>query len=331
MRAMIIAEHGGPEVLRAADLPTPAPGPNQLLVAVHATSVNPVDAKIRRGGGAPRKFPLVLGFDVSGVVTACGPGVSGWTPGDLVFGCPNLFGHGANAEYALLDARAAARKPESIDHATAAALPLVGLTAWESLHDRARIQPGQTILIHAGAGGVGHIAVQLARLAGCRVLTTAGRPESIAFCREQVRADEVIDHRQADFVARVMELSDGRGLPVVMDTVGDETFQRSIDCVAPGGQLVTILGAVPGQRADALLFRSITVHYEFMGARVAYGIDPAHQGGILAGLARLVDRGLLRVQLATRLPLAQVADGHRQIETGRTIGKIAIEVASAHG
>src|ERR1700722_15623214 len=156
MRAIISREHGGPEVLRLDELPLPTPGRFQLLVRVHATSVNPVDAKVRRGGGAPRAFPLVLGFDASGVVRSFGPDVEGWSEGDTVFGCPNLFGPGANADYVLLDARAAARKPSTIDHATSACLPLVGLTAWEGLHDRAQIQPGQTVLVHAGAGGVGH-------------------------------------------------------------------------------------------------------------------------------------------------------------------------------
>jgi len=329
MRAIVLREFGGPEVLQPAELPAPVPGPHQVLVEVHATSVNPVDTKVRQRTGVERGFPIVLGYDASGIVRACGPEVTGWSVGDEIFGCPHLFGPGANAELVLLDARAAAHKPSSVDHATAAALPLVSLTAWEGLHERARIRPGQTVLIHAGAGGVGHVAVQLARLHGCRVIATAGRPESIAFCRATLRADEVIDYGATDFVARVNELTGGRGADVVLDTVGNETFRRSIDCVAPGGQLVTILASSPGDRAGKLLYRSITVHYEFMGARVAYGIDPAHQGAILSGVARLVDRGLLAAQVSLRLPLASVADGHRQVETGRTIGKVAIVVVPA--
>jgi NADPH2:quinone reductase len=331
MRAMVCHRHGGPEVLEPADLPAPTPAPHDLLVAVHATSVNPVDTKIRRGVSVPRPFPLVLGFDVSGVVVACGPAVTGWAPGDEVVGCAHLFGRGANAELALLDARAAAAKPSTVDHGTAAALPLVGLTAWEALHDRARIRGGETILVHAGAGGVGHVAVQLARLHGCRVLTTAGRPESIAFCRERLGADEVIDYRTTDFAERVRALTDGRGLRVVVDTVGDDTFRRSVACVAPGGQLVTILGASPGDEAPKLLYRSITVHYEFMGAHVAHQLDPAAQGRALAGMAALVDRGLLVPHVSMRLPLARVADGHAQVETGRTIGKVVVDVDAAAG
>lgn len=328
MRAIVLREHGGPDVLHWEDVPQPTPGRNQLLVEVHATSINPVDTKVRRRASAARAFPIILGYDASGIVRSCGPDVVGWKPGDAVFGCPHLFRNGANAEYVLLDARAAARKPASVDHVTAAALPLVSLTAWESLHDRARIQPGQTVLIHAGAGGVGHVAIQLARLYGCRVLTTAGRPESIAFCRDVLGADEVIDYNHVDFVARANDLSGGRGVDVVLDTVGDDTFRRSIGCVAPGGQLVTILGSNPGDQAPTLLYRSITVHYEFMGTRLVDELDPGHQGAILGSVARLVDRGLLRAHVSSRLPLAQIADGHRQIETGRTVGKVAVLVAT---
>jgi NADPH2:quinone reductase len=184
------------------------------------------------------------------------------------------------------------------------------------------------VLIHAGAGGVGHVAVQLARLHGCRVITTAGRDESIAFCRDLLGADEVIDYRTTDFVARCQDLTGGSGIDVVFDTVGDETFRRSIDCVAPGGQLVTILPATPGDRAPTLLYRSITVHYEFMGARVANDLEPGRQGDILTSIARLVDRGLLRVHVAARYALDQIAEAHRQIETARTIGKLAVLVAT---
>lgn len=326
MRAVVIHEHGEADVLRAEDHPKPEPGPFELLVEVHATSVNPVDVKIRGNRRGGRKMPLILGYDVSGVVVACGSQVTNWKPGDAVYGCPNLFGNGANAEYAVLDARAAAPKPASLDHATAAVLPLVSLTAWEALHERARITAGQDVLIHGGGGGVGHIAIQLARLHGCRVTTTAGRAQSISFCRDNLEADEVIDYRELDFVDVVKSRTDGRGVPVVFDTVGGENFRRSIECVAPRGQLVTILGSTPGDSADLLLYRSITVHYEFMGARVAYADAPERQGAILRAVARLVDRGLLRPHVSLQLPLERVADGHRQVETGHTLGKVCITV-----
>lgn len=327
MRAAVLHTYGGPNLLNIEQRPEPALRDTDILVEVHATSVNPVDTKIRQASSSGgRTLPLILGYDVSGVVVRCGPSVKQWNVGDEVFAAPNLFRDGANAEYVALDARSAARKPKTVDHATAAALPLVSQTAWEALHLRARIQPGQTVLIQAGAGGVGHIAVQLARLHGCRVITTAGRDESIAFCKDVLHADEVIDYRRTDFVERTKQLTDGRGVPVVLDTVGGEVFQKSLDCVSVNGQIVTILGATTGDHSRGLLYRNVTIHYEFMGIPTAHEIEPERPGQILTGIAQLVDAGLLKPHVSQRLPLEQVADGHRQLETGRTIGKVAIVV-----
>lgn len=325
MRAVVVKQLGPPEVMQWDDLPMPTPGLHELLVEVHATSVNPIDSKVRTGI-RPRQLPIILGRDLSGIVVACGAAVEGWQVGDAVYGCPHSLRDGANAEFALLDARAAARKPTSVDHLHAASLALVGLTAYESLHERARIQPGQTVLIHAGAGGVGHIAVQLAKLHGCRVITTAGRPESIAFCRDVLKADEVIDYQRTDFVARIQELTQGKGLPVVFDTVGGETFKRSIECVAACGNLVTLTTTDPGPGAVILQAKSITLHYEFMGARVVYDIEPEKQGAILRGLAHMVDAGLLHVHVSSEWTLDTLAAAHHELEKGRTIGKLAVRV-----
>lgn len=325
MRAVIINQLGPPEVLQMGELPVPTPGPHDLLVQVHATSVNPVDTKIRVGT-RPRQLPLVLGYDLSGVVTACGAAVKNFKVGDAVFGSPNLLGHGANAEFALLDARAAAHKPKSIDHLHTACLPVAALTAYEALHERAHVAPGQTVLIHAGAGGVGHFAVQLARLHGCRVITTAGRDESIAFCRDTLHADAVINYRDSDFVARVNELTDGKGVSMVLDSIGGDTFKRSIECLAPCAQIVTIVGSDAGAAAPLFLYKNVTVHYEFMGARVAYDCEPQRQGAILTSLARLIDSGLLRAQVSSEWSLATLVTAHREIERGHTIGKMAVRV-----
>jgi NADPH2:quinone reductase len=286
---------------------------------------------VRQRSSGGREFPIVLGYDVSGVVVRCGARVTQWQPGDEIFAAPNLFRDGANADYVAIDARSTARKPRNVDHATAAVLPLVSQTAWEALHLRARIQPGQTVLIHAGAGGVGHIAVQLAKLHGCRVITTAGREESIAFCRDVLRVDEVIDYRRTNVVERVRALTDGKGLPVTFDTVGGDVFLQSIDCTAVNGQVVTILGgsASTADRGQSLLYRNITIHYEFMGIPTAYEIEPERPGAILAGIARLVERGFLTPRVSHRFPLERVAEGHAQVETGRTIGKVAITVRAA--
>jgi NADPH:quinone reductase len=325
MRAIVIREPGGPHVLLPEDRPEPELRDTDVLVEVHATSVNPVDTKARQRPGN-RAFPVIVGYDVSGVIVKCGPRVSGWQPGDEIFATANLFRNGANAEYVALDYRSMARKPRSVDHGTAAALPLVSQTAWEALHLRARINPAQTVLIHAGAGGVGHIAIQLAKLHGCRVITTAGRPESIAFCRDVLKADEVIDYRSTNVVERVNEITGGKGLPVVFDTVGGDVFLQSIDCAGVNGHVVTIVGANTGDRGQSLLYRNVTVHYEFMGIPTAYEVEPERPGQILSGIARLVDAGLLTPHVSHRFPLEQVADGHRQVETSRTIGKVVIEV-----
>jgi len=327
VRAAVLHTYGGPDVLKIEQRPEPALRDTDILVEVHATSVNPVDTKVRQsGGGGGRTLPVVLGYDLSGVVVRCGPSVKQWQAGDAVFAAPNLFRDGANAEYVAVDGRSAARKPTTVDHATAASLPLVSQTAWEALHLRARIQPGQTVLIHAGAGGVGHIAVQLARLHGCRVITTAGREKSIAFCRDVLHADEVIDYRRTDFAERTRELTNGRGVPVIIDTIGGDVFQKSLECVSVNGQVVTILGSSTGDSGRGLLYKNATIHYEFMGIPTAHEIEPERPGQILAGIARLVDAGLLKPYVSHRLPLERVAEGHRQVETSRTIGKVAILV-----
>jgi NADPH2:quinone reductase len=326
VRAILLREHGGPEVLQSAELPEPVLRETDILVKVHASSVNPVDTKVRSRKGAGRDYPIVLGYDVSGTVVRCGSRATRWKPGDEIFAAPNLFRNGANAEYVAIDERSAAPKPKSVDHENAAALPLVCQTAWEALHLRARIHPGQTVLIHAGAGGVGHVAVQLARLHGCRVLTTAGRPESIAFCRDVLRADEVIDYSRTNVAEHVKAMTGGKGVPVVFDTVGGDVFQQSLDCLAVNGQLVTILGSNTGDRGQTLLYRNVSIHYEFMGVPTWQEIEPERPGQILAGISRLVDAGLLRPHVSHRFPLERVADGHRQVETGRTIGKVALTV-----
>src|SRR6266542_5756354 len=326
MRAMVIHGHGGPEVLQLEERPEPPLRERDVLVQVHATSVNPVDTKVRSASSTQRKYPLILGYDVSGVVVRCGAGVTEWKPGDEIIAAPNLFRDGANAEYVAIDARSAARKPVAVDHATAAVLPLVSLTAWEALHLRARIHPGQTILVHAGAGGVGHIAVQFAKLHGCRVITTAGREESIAFCREVLKADEVIDYRRSDLLARVREMTAGKGLPVVIDTVGGDVFKQSLECASVNGQVVTILGANTGDLGQQLLLKNVTIHYEFMGIPTLHDIEPDRPGQVLAGIARLIDAGFLRPHVSHRFPLELLADAHRQVEGGHTGGKVAIVV-----
>src|ERR1051325_2664286 len=195
MRAMAISEFGAPEVLKIIEAPRPEVGEHDLLIEVHAAGLNPVDTKIRRGMHGPKPFPFTMGRDVSGVVLEIGRRVRNFRVGDEVYASPSLARNGSCAEQVAVDDRSAALKPRRLDHIHAAALPLVTLTAWESLHERAGIHTGETVLIQAGAGGVGHIAVQLAKNHGCRVITTASRPETQELCR-QLGADVIVDHKR---------------------------------------------------------------------------------------------------------------------------------------
>lgn len=326
MKAMVATAHGGPEVLEWREVPEPQLREHDLLVRVRAAAVNPVDCKIRQGVMGERELPLVLGFDVSGVVERLGPSARGFQPGDEVYASPNLFRAGANAELVAVDSRSVAPKPRRLSHEQAAALPLVTLTAWEALYQRARLQPGETVLVQGGAGGVGHVAVQLAKLRGCRVIATAGREESIAFCRDALKADDVIDYRSANVAEAVHELTAGEGCDVVFDTVGDPTFETSLECVAINGRVAVILPVASARISEKLFLRNASLHFEFMGTPTAFDKRPEGQGEILAAAALLADSGHLVPHLFRTLPLGELAQAHRLQDTGHVMGKIAITI-----
>jgi NADPH2:quinone reductase len=326
MRAIVVPEFGGPEILKPQEMPEPTPGEHDLLIEVHACGLNPIDFKVRRGALAKgRPMPIILGFDVSGVVRAMGKAVTGFGIGDEVYAAPVLVRNGSNAEFVSVDARTAALKPKSLNHIHAAALPLVTITAWEALLERARAQRGEAVLIHAGGGGVGHVAIQLAKVHGCRVLTTASREESLELCKQH-GADVVINYREADFVERVREETGGRGCPVVFDTVGGETFDRSLDCLAADGRLITCVGT-PSEKIPQKLFRlNATLIFEFMGAPGVYGIRPESHGEILGAAAALVDEGKLKPHVSRVLDFNEIAEGHRLLEAGHVTGKLTVRV-----
>jgi NADPH2:quinone reductase len=326
MRAMVVPEFGSADVLTPREMPEPRPGEHDLLVEVHACAMNPIDFKVRRGAFAKgRELPIILGFDVSGVVRQAGASVNNFRAGDEVYAASSLVRNGANAELVCVDARTVALKPRRLDHVQAAALPLVTLTCWEALFLRTRVTPGDTVLIHAGAGGVGHIAIQLAKGHGCRVLTTASRPESLALC-ERLGADVVINYREEDFVARIKEATSGQGCAVVFDTVGGETFEKSLDCVSVDGRLVTCVGS-PSEKIAAKLFRlNASLFFEFMGAPGIFGVRLESQGQILHAAAARVDEGKLAPHVSRVFPLDQVAEAHRLIESGHVTGKLVVRV-----
>jgi NADPH2:quinone reductase len=326
MRALIARGHGGPEVLElVADYPDPEPGPQDLLVEVHACALNPVDTKVRQGLLGEREAPYVLGFDVSGVVRAVGADVSEFAVGDEVYASPSLVRDGACADLVCVDARLVAKKPARVDHVHAAALPLVTLTAWEALFDRCQLGTDETLLVQAGAGGVGHVAIQLAKQRGARIFTTAGRPESQALCRK-VGADVVIDYRKCDFVEAVNEATDGRGCDIIFDTVGGETFDRSLDCVAVNGRVVTIVYNESVCISEKLFRKNATLHYEFMGVPAIHGIGLSGQSEILRRVAELVDLEALSPHVGRVISLEEVAAAHADLEAGTSLGKTVVKL-----
>lgn len=323
MKAMTINRHGSPDVLEYLELPDPVPGDHDLLVKAHYSSVNPLDCRIRFSSEHPRNFPLILGFDVCGVVEKTGQDVDAFNIGDMIAASPNAFRHGANAEYVLIDSRSAAKVPDGLNPGHAGVLPLSGLTAWESLFDRARIQKGQNLLIHAGAGGVGHLAIQMAKASDCRVITTASRQDSIELC-QQLGADVVINHKEDDFVSRVLELTDNKGCDASFDFVGEEVLNKSLECTKISGQVVTITPSRVLKQGTGFLAKNLTIHYEFMGVPTAFGIDIGSQGAKLQKILNLANQGKLTPHIGKRFLVTELAKAHKFQESGRSIGKILI-------
>ncbi|MGW1179405.1 NADP-dependent oxidoreductase [Kitasatospora sp. NPDC002543] len=309
MRAITQTTLGEPDVLHGAEVERPVPGAGQVLVAVHAAGVNPTDWKHRRHGYFLGQPPFTLGWDVSGTVEAVGPGVSLLAPGDEVFGMlPYPYGAGSHAEYVTGPTRAFAPKPAALSHTEAAALPLVSLTAWQALVDTARVRPGQRVLVHAAAGGVGHVAVQIAKARGAYVIGTASAAKH-DFVRG-LGADEVIDYRTADFV------EEARDVDVVLDTLGGEDRFRSLETLRPGGLLVSILP----QGLEGLAARAAE-----LGVRAtALLVEHDRQG--MAEIAALVESGRLRAHVSATYPLAEAARAHAEGETGRVTGKLVLTV-----
>ncbi len=315
MRAISQDTYGPPDVLQETLIPKPAPGLSEILVAVHAAGVNPTDWKNRAQPMTVAQMPLVLGWDVSGVVEAVGTGVTIFKPGDEVFGMlPYPGGVGAHAEYVTAPARAFTHKPAGIDHVQAGALPLAALTAYQALVETADVQPRQRVLIHAAAGGVGHLAVQIAKSRGAYVIGTASTAKH-DFVRS-LGADEVIDYHSVDIAQTVTDI-DVVLDPVSFDPVGRA---RSLAVLRPGGTLVSIL-PVPVDPAELAAIAERGIRYESL-------LVEADHAGIQA-IAALVETGALRAHIEAIFPLDQAAKAHALGETGRTTGKIVLTVAEA--
>lgn len=309
MRAISQETFGGPEVLHEVHVPRPTPDMSQILVRVHAAGVNPTDWKHRGAKVELGDPPLTLGWDVSGVIEAVGPGVTLFKPGDEVMGMlPYPHGHGAHAEFAVGPTRAFVRKPASLSHVQAGALPLAALTARQSLVDTANVGSSDRVLIHPAAGGVGHVAVQIAKARGAYVIGTASEPKH-DFVRS-IGADEVIDYRTTDFADAVHDAD------LVFDTLGGDHQIRSLSCLRPGGIMVsTVPRAAKGLYAEAgrLGVRAVLIY-----------VEADHAG--MQAIADLAEAGKLVPTISQTFPLEQASRAHEAGETQRTTGKIVLTV-----
>jgi NADPH2:quinone reductase len=318
MKAALLKSFGGPEVFELGDVPKPVAHAGQVLVRVHATSINPLDYQVRRGDYADLvQLPAITGHDVSGVVEDVGPGVTLFSPGDEVWYTPQIFdGPGSYAEYHVAAESIVGMKPPSLSHLEAASLSLVGGTAWEALVVRAALRVGESILVHGGAGGVGHVAIQLAKAMGARVFTTV-RAANVEFARS-FGADLVIDYQSENYADAVMRETGGRGVDVVFDTIGGDTLSTSPDVLAQLGRVVTIVDTAQPQRVLQAWGKNASYHFVFT----------RQNRGKLDELSALVARGQLRPHVGAVYSLADIALAHARLESRDSglRGKIAVAV-----
>lgn len=331
MKAVQMREAGDTSVLQYVDINEPAiHSDTDAKIKIHAAGVNPIDTKIRATAGYyPDKLPAVLGCDAAGVVVETGNAVKKFQPGDEVWFCHGGLGNeqGNYAEYNVLDESLLSRKPSTLNFNQAAVCPLVLITAWEALYDQAKLAKDKTVLIHAGAGGVGHVAIQLAKRQGATVFATVQGDEKKALVKK-LGADETIDYRQEDVVEKVYALTGNKGVDVVFDTVGGNVFKQSLDCLAYRGEIVTLLD--PGTDVawkDARL-KNIKMMFELMLTPMVRDLPEArrHQVEILNQCAALIDNGELQVILTKSFPLADAAKAHTSLESGHMMGKIVLEI-----
>jgi len=308
MKAVRIHSYGGPEVLSYEDTDRPTAGPGEVLIRVHATSVNPFDIAVRNGymhSWFNYSLPLTLGSDVSGVIEEVGEGVTNVSSGDAVYTRAGVFRDGANAEYVLAFAADVARPPESLDHIHRAALPHVTLTAWQGLYELANLASGQTVLIHGAAGGVGHIATQLAKLRGAKVIGTAS--VNIDFLPE-IGVDQVINYTTTAFDDVI------RNVDVVLDLMGGETLERSWKVLKPGGIMLSTIQPPSEETAAA------------HNVRAGFIATAPPIGPTLTEVAKMVDSGQLKPYISILLPLREIRRAHEILDAKHTYGKIVLQV-----
>jgi NADPH2:quinone reductase len=314
-KAMVIHSFGGPTEFRLEEIEVPDPRPGEMLVRVIASGTNPIDAKLRANGAwAGLTPPVVLGYDASGVVEKVGPCVTDFAPGDEVYYTPEIFGNprGTYASLNVVPAAIVARKPNNLDHYSAAAVPLAGGTAWEALMRRLQVCLGETVLIYGGAGGVGSFAVQIAKAAGARVLATAGNSNQQTL--RDLGADVPIDYTKEDASEVALRVTDGKGVDVLFDTVGGDLIARSLHATSPFGRLACILP--PGGDLASLYMRNLTLH----------GILLTRERRRLEEMRTVIEQGKLRPLIEEVLPLEQVAKAHERLDSGHGRGKIVLRI-----
>jgi NADPH:quinone reductase-like Zn-dependent oxidoreductase len=309
MKAIVIHEYGGPEVLKYEDLPRPEPKEDQILVRVIAAGVNPVDGMIRSGMFAKNgkgAFPMVLGGDVAGVVEKVGNKVTKFKAGDPVFAYVSLDSDGGYAQYAVVPERDAAPKPKSLTYVDAAAVPIVALTAWQALIDTAKLNAGQTVLVHGGSGGVGSFAIQIAKARGAKVIATASTANQDLL--KQLGTDVAVDYTKQKFEDVAKDVD------VVLDSIGKDTLARSYGVVKRGGIIVSLVA------------RPDPAELEKHGIRgAALSVDPNSEE--LSQIGKLIDEKKIRVIVSQTFPLSEAAKAQSQVATGHTRGKIVLKVA----
>ena len=326
MKAWHVSRYGEPEdVLELLDAPRPAPGPGQLLVRVLGAAANFPDVLLCRGTYQVRPpLPFSPGVELCGEVVEVGADVSGFSPGDRVIG-GSVLPYGAFAEYCLMDVARAFPAPATLDDAEAAPFLITYQTGWFGLHRRAQLAAGETLLVHAAAGGVGSGAVQLGKAAGARVIGVVGGPEKAALARE-LGADIVVDRYEEDFVAVVKEVTGGRGADVVYDSVGGEAFSKSTRCIAFEGRIV-VVGFASGTIPSAAMNHALVKNYSILGLHWALyqQRDPDAVAACQAELTRLAAAGLIKPLITERLPLADVPDALRRLGAGTTTGRLVFQ------
>jgi len=330
MKAILMTDKGSVDVLSITEIAEPEISKaSEVKIRIKAAGINPIDTKVRKNGSFYQQpLPLVLGCDGAGEIVSIGDAVSEYKVGDEVWFCNGGLGReqGNYAEYTVIDSRWIAIKPKNSSFIEAAAMPLVLITAWGALFDKGDLQKGQTVLIHAGAGGVGHIAIQLAKLKGAHVITTVSSEEKAEFVAT-LGADHAVIYTENGFADEVNRLTKGNGVDLVIDTVGSDVFKQSMAVTAYYGRLITLLDPGAISLAEARM-RNLLIGFELMLTPMLKQLDSARVKHItiLNQCAQWIEQGVLKVHVSDVLALEQVASAHNKIEQGHVMGKVVLEM-----